>query len=73
MSTVFTAVDIGSVDGNSNMTCPAVADAEHCFQVQRAVANVLNKQSATGNRKFFWLFQGITPFHCKEDWKMCTL
>jgi len=42
----FFTVDIDSVDGNCDVTCPKVADGEHFVQVQTAVANILNKQQA---------------------------
>lgn len=44
----FFTVDIDSVHGNGDVTCPEVADGEHYVQVQTAVAYILNKQQATG-------------------------
>lgn len=52
----FFTIDINSVEGNGDVTCPEVADQEHCVQVQTAVADMLNKQQATG--VVFWLSKG---------------
>ena len=52
----FFTIDIDSVEGNGDVTCPEVADGEHCVQVQTAVASMLNKQQATGG--VFWLSKG---------------
>jgi hypothetical protein len=49
----FFAVDINSVDGNGDVTCPKVADGEHCVQVQTPVANILNKQQVSSDSASF--------------------
>jgi hypothetical protein len=53
MPTDFFTIDI---DGNGDVTCPEVADGEHCVQVKTVIANIFNKQQATG--VVFWFSKG---------------
>jgi hypothetical protein len=60
----FFTIDIDSVDGNSDVTCPEVADGEHCPGTNSSCKYV---KKATGNRSCLLARQGIMPPRCKKD------
>jgi hypothetical protein len=57
------------VNCHHGMACPQVADGEDALQVWRVAANILNKQSRTADKGWFFSLgvgRGANNFHRKK-------